>query len=547
MRRRHLVAMTGAAVASFALAPGVAHAARVAVGVSPGTSVAELTTRLERHGYVVESLAPVPAVVVRRRSLAGLADVPGVRYVERLQTRLPAYEPNDPYLARQWYVSQNRAYDAWTELPPLARVRVAVIDSGVDAGHPELADRIAATRSFVRGSATRDTQGHGTFVAGLIAAQADNSTGIAGISPAAELLVAKVVTPGRSIPVLAEVKAIRWAVKMDARVINLSFGGVRDPLFPGRDTYSQLEADAVAYAVSKGVLVVAAVGNGDQSPEEPWRYASYPAALPHVLGVSALGRSGASPPFSNRDAVYNDLAAPGQEIFSTFPRELTKQQPECVEQGYSSCAADEYRNAEGTSFAAPQVSAAAATLFGLEPNLRPDQVAELLTRTAVDATRANGCRVCPAGRDAFTGWGRLDVTAAISALAAGVPAADRLEPNDGAGRHARQLWGPRPKVTATLDFWDDQDDVYTVRLRKGQKLFASLQGPPANDPVLAIWKPGTTAIDDLRRQDLRARVSSRIGPNDVLGYRAPSAGLYYLHVKLPTPGWGSYRLLVSKS
>ena len=193
------------------------------------------------------------------------------------------------------------------------------------------------------------------------------------------------------------------------------------------------------------------------------------------------------------------------------------------------------------------MSAAAATLFGIEPNLRPDQVAALLTRTAVDATAANGCRSCAAGRDAFTGWGHLDVTAAIAALAAGVPSGDRLEPNDGAGKHARRLWGAHPGVEATLDFWDDQNDVYGVRLRKGQKLFASIKGPPATDPVLAVWKPGTVEIDDLRRQDLRARVSSRAGRSDVVGYRAPAAGWYYLQVKLTTPGWGSYRLLVSKS
>ena len=86
-------------------------------------------------------------------------------------------------MPRQWYLEQLRAYGAWEVLPPLAAVRVAVIDSGVDAGHPELARRIAAARSFVGGSAKVDTQGHGTFVAGLIAAEVDNQTGIAGLSP----------------------------------------------------------------------------------------------------------------------------------------------------------------------------------------------------------------------------------------------------------------------------------------------------------------------------------------------------------------------------
>src|SRR5205085_4160756 len=137
--------------------------------------------------------------------------------------------------------------------------------------------------------------------------------------------------------------------------INLSLGGLRDPLDPRRDTYSPLEASAVEYASSHGAVVVAAVGNGDEAPRAPWLYASYPAALPHVIGVSALGQDGSVPIFSNRDAIYNDISAPGADIISTFPRALTATRPTCVDQGYSDCASQEYRTAEGTSFAAPQV------------------------------------------------------------------------------------------------------------------------------------------------------------------------------------------------
>ena len=101
---------------------------------------------------------------------------------------------------------------------------------------------------------------------------------------------------------------------------------------------------------------------------QPWPFASYPAALPHVVGVSALARNGSSPAFSNRDRIFNDLAAPGQRLLSTFPRALTAPFKECFDQGYSSCGPEEYRQAEGTSFAAPQVSAAAASLLALRPD-----------------------------------------------------------------------------------------------------------------------------------------------------------------------------------
>jgi subtilisin family serine protease len=542
-------ALAVCALTAFALGSAEdGQAARFAVGVRPGADVAALTAQLQRRtGNPVDSLAPVPALVVEARTRAELAGLEGARYVERVPVRRVSFVPNDPLVTKQWYLSQNRAYDAWAELPPLAGVRVAVIDSGVDAGHPELSRRIVAARSFVGGSARADFQGHGTFVAGLIAAETNNQTGIAGLSPSAELLVAKVVTKERTIPVDVEARAIRWAVESGARVINMSLGGLRDPLEPTRDTFSRLEADAVGYAISQNVVVVAAVGNADQAPRQPWRYASWPAALPHVLGVSAFTRAGSSPAFSNRDAIYNDIAAPGQEIVSTFPRGLTAKRHACEEQGYSLCGPDEYRFAEGTSFAAPQVSAAAATVLGTDPNLRAEQVVALLERTAVDANASNGCRACPLGRDPYTGWGRVDVSAALAALEGPLPARDQFEPNDDAGRAAYTLWGAKRRVEASLDFWDDQNDVYRIRLRRGQRVYASLVGSRGTDPVLAVWRPGTRTVDDLSRQGLRVRVSRRTGPNDFIGYRARRDGWHFLQVKLPTQGAGAYRLAVVKT
>jgi len=278
----------------------------------------------------------------------------------------------------------------------------------------------------------------------------------------------------------------------------------------------------------------------------PWRYASYPAALPHVLGVSALARDGSSPDFSNRDAIYNDIAAPGEEIVSTFPRPMTAQHPTCVDQGYSTCGPDDYRDAEGTSFAAPQVSAAAATLLAVRPELRPEQVTYVLERSAVDENASTGCRTCPFGRDRYTGWGRLDVTAALKGLD-GVLPQDRYEPNDNAGKQAFPLWGQKRKVQATLDYWDDQEDVYAVRLRKGQRLFVGLGGPPSTDTNLALWLPGTRSVEDLRRQDLRVRESARPGPREHLSYRATQSGTYYLQVKMATAGFGRYKLSLVKA
>lgn len=545
--RRVLLA---AAIAALA-ASGGAQAGRFAVGVEEGADFDAVAFELaQRTGGTVEADPALRAVFVDAKEGRVLSRVAGVSYVESLAApRRLAFTPNDPFLYRQWYLFQTRAFDFWPSLPTLPGVKVAIIDSGIDARHPELARRILAGKSFVAGSWREDAQGHGTFVAGEIAAATGNGQGIAGIAFPAQLLVAKVLRPDRTIPLEAEAKAIRWAVDNGAKVINLSLSGVRDPLNPKRDTFSRLEASAVAYAVARGAVVVAAVGNGDQAPRAPWDYAGWPAALPHVLGVSAFARDGSVPSFSNRDEFYNDIAAPGEDILSTLPRALTAQRSSCPNQGYSDCGPPEYRRAEGTSFAAAQVSAAAALLLSARPMLRPDQVANRLTRTASDATAAN-CRGCLPGRDPLSGWGRLNISDALmTATWSPLPDADRFETNDDAGDQAWKLWGSARKrtLTATLDFWDDQIDVYSIYLRRGQRLTATLRGPQGTDANLLLWRPGTKRVEDPSAQRMRVGQSARGGSAEAIsGYGAKTAGWYYVEVKLSRPGEGEYELTLQR-
>lgn len=454
-----------------------------------------------------------------------------------------AFTPPNSLAPRQWYLQDDHAFDAWATPPTdLQPVTVAVVDSGVDCALPDFAGRLLAEKSFVGGSACVDTEGHGTFVAGEIAADL-GSTGIVGIAYTAQLLIAKVVTPDGTIPLAAEAGAIRWAVDNGARVINLSLGGLRDVADPARDTYSPIEAAAVAYAYSKGAVLVAAVGNGDEAPSQPWPYASYPAALPHVIGVSALTRVGNVPDYSNRDPVFNDLSAPGSSIFSTFPRALTGLNAGCPDQGYSDCGTEDYRNAEGTSFAAPQVSAAAAVLFAVDPLLTNSQVGFLLERTADDVNAANGCPKCGLLRDPLSGWGRLDVAKAVENLAGPVPPADRDETNDDAGTSAWTVWGHRDRVQATIDYWDDPVDVYRIQLRKQQLLRVQLAATGGPSLQLELWKPKTVHVD--RPSSLADRDAQSVTTK--LSFRAPAQGWYYLEVHATSPGFAPYTLQWTKT
>jgi subtilisin family serine protease len=542
--RRFVVLAAGLALAL----PAPAAGARFALGVDRGFSADRVAERVEAAtGHPVTVIGPF-AVAVDVPNAQGLARVKGVTYVERLSShRRLAFVPNDPLASRQWYAGRVRAFDAWPRLPILPRVLVAVIDSGIDADHPELEKRIATAQSFVKSPWWWDSNGHGTFVAGQIAAEMNNAQGIAGLAPPADLLVAKVVRSDGTISPEAEARAIRWAVDNDADVINLSFGGMRDPYDSGRDSYSRLEAAAVEYAVRRGVLVVAAVGNGDKAPHAPWEYANYPAALPHVLGVSAISRDGTVPDFSNRDRVFNDIAAPGEDIFSTMPQALTADRVGCALQGYSECGPTQFRRGEGTSFAAPQVTAAAAVLLGVRPEMRPDQVAAVLERSAADANSAQGCRRCSVGRDEFTGWGVLDITAAVNSLALPVPLADQFEPNDGAATRVK-LWGKRQRrIAATLDYWNDEIDVYKVMLRRGQRVTAVLRGPRDAETSLLLWKPGTKSLKEPRADSRHLAASDTEGSVKKIVHRAGKGGWYYLEVKLSTPTSVRYTLRFTKT
>ena len=155
---------------------------------------------------------------------------------------------------------------------------------------------------------------------------------------------------------------------------------------------------------------------------------------------------------------------------------------------------------------------------------------------ADDASPATGCSICPVGRDLYTGWGTLDVLSALTMLRdEPLPPPDRYEPNDDAGPWAHAL-PPLPRtISASLDYWDDNIDVYRVHLNKGARLFARLSPLVRASVKLALWAPGTERVEPIpgaKPMGSRVAQSQRVGLQARLSYRATTSGVYYLEAKL---------------
>jgi type VII secretion-associated serine protease mycosin len=316
--------------------------------------------------------------------------------------------PNDPGFADQWALEQVGAPCAWARTTGSAEVTVAVVDSGVDMGHPDLVGRLRDDgRDFVDGDDDpSDENGHGTNVAGVIAATLDNAEGVAGLAPGVTILPVRVMNhkgfgSDRSIA-----RGIRFAADSGAQVINLSLGAT---LMIGADTESEQVTSAIRYAQEHGALVVVAAGND---------FVPLPNAIvgdnPDVLVVAATDPDDRKADFSNSGPWVN-IAAPGVQILSTMPTyEVYLTGPEVprderFREGY------DYMS--GTSQAAPLVSALAALLFSAHPEWDASQVAQHIRETAADISRLN--------RDVELGGGRIDACLALGDVPA---AADPTAP-----------------------------------------------------------------------------------------------------------------------
>jgi thermitase len=206
-------------------------------------------------------------------------------------------QSNDPLIDRQWALKQ---------IPPMPvgtkEILIAVLDTGIDTNHEDLAGKVVESVNFTNSKTDQDVNGHGTHIAGIIAADRNNGIGITGAAPNAKLLNVKIAEDSGTVWASNVAKGVVWATDRGARVINMSLA------VPSK--YQPLE-EAINYAWSHGVVVVAAAGNGIKST-------TYPAAYSNVVGVAATTPDGKVWTDSN-DGNFVTAYAPGVSILSTLP------------------------------------------------------------------------------------------------------------------------------------------------------------------------------------------------------------------------------------
>ncbi len=296
---------------------------------------------------------------------------------------------NDPRRSSQWAFNVVAFETAWATTRG-AGVCVAVLDTGIQLDHPDFAGRIAGTYDLTS-DPIEDGYGHGTHVAGIVAANADNAIGVAGSAPAVDLLVVKVLGDAGSGPSSATANGVIWAVDHGARVINLSLGSACATVCT-----SYAMAAAVDYAQAHDVVIVAAAGN-DGTPGDPeYNWPSSPAALAWPIAVASIDQAQNRSTFSTQ-ASYVDVAAPGSAIWSTAPTHATVAWPS----GTSG-----YGGMSGTSMATPYVTGLVAILRSAHPTETAAQIRARVTGTVTD--------LGPAGWDSSFGLGLIEPIAALA-------------------------------------------------------------------------------------------------------------------------------------
>ena len=325
-------------------------------------------------------VADVPAsnysLVGKEAELSGLA-----RYVEPIMQFEAQFEPNDPYYSLQWAPPQIEANWAWNLTRGNSSLLVAIIDTGIDYTHPDLVNNYVPLGYDWVDNNTHplDDNGHGTHVAGIVAAEMNNGIGVAGLAQV-RIMAEKALNSTGWGDEVDLANAIADAVDKGAKILSNSWGS---------DSDSILIHDAIQYAYANGVLIVAAAGNSNV--DAPF----YPAAYPEVVSVAATDQFDSKADFSNWGN-WIELSAPGVDIYSTTPTYAV------TLNGYPYYLSKNYDYLSGTSVACPQVAGVAALVWSRFPNTSRNWVREQLRSTADNV-----------GSSLYYGYGRVNARKAV--------------------------------------------------------------------------------------------------------------------------------------
>ncbi len=329
---------------------------------------AHIKKRIEGINYIVVTVPPgQEKTVLETLSHDPLISSVGLDHIYHLQ-----FTPNDAFFSNQWAFENTgqsikgksgvKQADiglkaAW-DVTKGNGVKVGVIDSGIGMNHPDLQGKVGLLKIFA-GSSIDDRHGHGTHVAGIIAANTDNGEGVSGICPGCELLIAKSIGDEGSGNESTLSEAIIWSADNGAKVINLS---------EASGAKSQFLDDAVAYAWNKGAVIVASAGNNNLNK------LYYPAASPHAIAVGATDNTDKKATFSNF-GTWVHVTAPGDQIYSTLPTQPYDLQP-LKNLSFT------YDYLSGTSMSAPVVSGVVALIWASQYGTSNTAVVERLFSTA---------------------------------------------------------------------------------------------------------------------------------------------------------------------
>ncbi len=340
----------------------------------------------------VHAIEPLHALVLRTRpgqaltTIQALRQRPDVRYAEPNYVVEAGLTPNDPDYSdvNLVYAPQViNAENAWNVTTGDPNLIVAVLDTGISQTHPEFSGRLVFPYDFVNNdSDPADDEGHGTHVAGIIAAAMNNNQGNTGISPSVKIMPLKVLDQTGYGSWVKVADGLIYATDHGAKVVNMSLGSTGT---------SYLMTDAVSYAYGHGVVMVASSGNNGMNQN------FYPAYYNEVIAVGATDYYDTWWTLSNYGS-YIEVTAPGDTVWSTWWRSYDP---------------NTYQYLSGTSMAAPHVAGLAALIISAHPTFSVDDVRAIIRQTAVDKGAA--------GFDIYYGHGRIDAGAALAAAAVWTP------------------------------------------------------------------------------------------------------------------------------